>query len=170
MKKDLNVLSTRSGFNIALRYFKIVNKFIKRFEKKENLADIVNEALENKDVEQYQFAPILNALLIDKYSYYAESMNLKSSFDGDLSTISSVVESWDKVDLVISYFHPQLGQTLINPKSKESLQSVGNLKEMRCLLYMLETTITVLILSWLKASYSLKSLINGEKVSLKNQI
>ncbi len=166
MKKDLNVLSTRSGFNIALRYFKIVNKFIKRFEKKENLADIVNEALENKDVEQYQFAPILNALLIDKYSYYAESMNLKSSFDGDLSTISSVVESWDKVDLVISYFHPQLGQTLINPKSKESLQSVGNLKENEMLvIYVGNYNNSFDIELAKKASISLKSLINGEKVS-----
>ncbi|HOV14832.1 MAG TPA: hypothetical protein PK771_11140 [Spirochaetota bacterium] len=166
MEKNLNFLSTRSGFNIALRHFKFVNKLIKNFEKGGNLADMINEALENKLIEQHQFAPILNALLIDKYSYHAESMNIKTTFCGELSSIASIVESWDKFDIVMSYFHPQLGQTLINPKSKESLENVDHLKENEMVVIYVGNYNEDFDLELAKkACAALKSIINGEKVS-----
>ncbi len=166
MEKDLNNLSTRAGFNIALRHFKFVNKLIKNIEKGNNLADMINDAIEQKTIEQYQFAPILNALLVDKYSYCTTSMNVKSTFNGDLSSISDVVEEWDKFDIVLSYFHPQLGQTLINPKSKESLENIDQLKENELVvIYVGNFNDDFDSELAKKACFALKSIINGEKVS-----
>lgn len=166
MEQNLNNLSTRSGFNTALRHFKFVNKLIKRVEKGENLADMINEALDDKLVSQYQFAPILNALLIDKYSYYSESMNIKNTYSDNLSNISSSLKSWDKFDIVLSYYHPQLGQTLINPKNEESFEGVNQLKENELIvIYIGNYNDEYDIDLAKKACKAIKSIINGEKVT-----
>ncbi|HOF00965.1 MAG TPA: hypothetical protein PK385_04780 [Spirochaetota bacterium] len=129
MKNQLNFLSSRLGFNIALRHFKFVNKIIKKFENKENLADVINEAFEEKNVDQYQFSPILSALLIDKYKYYSKTFNLKNNYSKPLATISDEIKKWNMFDVVLSYYHPQLGQTLINPKNENSWKNIDKLKE-----------------------------------------
>ncbi len=129
MKDQLNFLSSRSGFNVALRHFKFVNKIIKKFENKENLADVINEAFEEKSVDQYQFSPILSALLVDKYKYYSKTFNLKNNYSKPLTTISDEVKNWNMFDIVLSYYHPQLGQTLINPKNENNWKNIDKLKE-----------------------------------------
>ena len=129
MKNQLNFLSTRSGFNTALRYFKLVNKFIKKFDSKVNLADSINEALENKLTDQTQIAAILNALLVDKFGYVSKSFNMKKTFSGKMSDISDELSKWNMFDIVISYFHPQLGQIVINPKNQASIENVDKFKE-----------------------------------------
>ncbi|MBR6060598.1 MAG: hypothetical protein IKQ61_10530 [Spirochaetales bacterium] len=129
MKNQLNFLSTRSGFNTALRYFKLVNKFIKKFDSKVNLADSINEALENKLTDQTQIAAILNALLVDKFGYVSKSFNMKKTFSGKMQDISDELSKWNMFDIVISYFHPQLGQIVINPKNQTSIENVDKFKE-----------------------------------------
>ncbi len=129
MKNQLNFLSTRSGFNTALRYFKLVNKFIKKFDSKVNLADSINDALENKLTDQTQIAAILNALLVDKFGYVSKSFNMKKTFSGQMSDISNELSKWNMFDIVISYFHPQLGQIVINPKNQASIENVDKFKE-----------------------------------------
>jgi hypothetical protein len=129
MDANLDFLSTRKGFNTSLKHFKLVNSFIKKLDLKQNLADIINNALEEKKVDLFQYSSILNALLIEKYKYYTESFNLKTTYSDDLMSISKQLKDWDKVDVVLVYYHPQLGQILINPKNEESWESVGQLKE-----------------------------------------
>ncbi|OHD13963.1 MAG: hypothetical protein A2086_10525 [Spirochaetes bacterium GWD1_27_9] len=166
MEQNLNALSTRKGFNTALKHFKIANKIIKSIEGKNNLADLVNEAIENKQIQQYQLAPILNALLIDKYSYYSESFNLKATYQGHLSAIADQIASWDKIDIVLCYFHPQLGQTLINPKNKDLWETVDQLKENELVVIYAGYYNEKFDIEFAKkACKSIKSIIHNEKVS-----
>lgn len=129
MENSLNFLSTRNGFNTALRHFKGVTSLVKLIESKKNLADIINSKLEDKKIESFQIGAIISALLIDKYEYYACSFNLKSSSKMALSEIGKIVKNWTAFDIIMAYYHPQLGMILINPKSEESWANVDCLKE-----------------------------------------
>jgi len=129
MKNSLNFLSTRSGFNTSLKHFKLVTSIVKSVENSKNLSDIINQLLDEKKIEQYQIPSILNALLVDKYNYVANSFNLKNTFNGKFSDITNIVKNWLIFDIVVSYYHPQLGTILINPKNVSSWESIDNLKE-----------------------------------------
>lgn len=129
MKNTLDFLSTKAGFNTALGHFKISSNFISRCGQRFNLADLINEALDNGQLSQYQISPLLNALLIDKFKYHVESFNFTKSV-ADPSFITSKVKDWNALDFVIAYYHPQLGQIVINPKNKSAGESVsGGFKE-----------------------------------------
>lgn len=129
MQNSLNFLSTRNGFNGALRHFKKVNKFINLFKRETNLADLINEGLEDKSLAQHQISVILNALLVDKFGYFVKSFNLTQTYPEQLSGIAKIVKDWNALDIVVSYYHPQLGQIVINPKSEESWEAIDILKQ-----------------------------------------
>jgi hypothetical protein len=166
MENNLNVLSTRKGFNTALRHFKFVNKLIKKIEAKENLADLINDALEQKQVEQGQFAVILNALLVDKYKYFSESFNIKVAYTSNLVNTAKELSGWDKLDIVLIYFHPQLGQIFINPKNSKHWESIDQLKEHELVViyigYYNEEIDADLAKKGIKA---IEAILSGEKVS-----
>jgi hypothetical protein len=166
MENNLSFLSTRRGFNTSLKHFKLVNGLIKRVGFKENLADLINGFLEEKEVSSFQFPPILNSLLVEKFQYYSESFNLKATYPDELTEISNQLKDWDKVDIILTYFHPQLGQILINPKNDESWESVGQLKENELMVIyvgyfnnMIEEDLAG------KAIKSIKAIINHERIS-----
>jgi translation initiation factor 2 alpha subunit (eIF-2alpha) len=69
-------LNTREGFNKALNHFKNVSTIIREFADNINLADLLNEAVAEKSLDQEQIPPIIHALLVDKYGYLYESFNL----------------------------------------------------------------------------------------------
>jgi hypothetical protein len=123
-------LSTREGFNRSLRHFLAVNDIVPQFESKMNLADELNALLDEKAIRSNQIGPIVNALLVGhpKYNYRSRSHNLTRNIEafGDLV---SEVGKWDAVDLVLAYYHPDLGLTLINPKNKQHWDSVQALRK-----------------------------------------
>ena len=123
-------LSTRDGFNRSLRHFLAVNDIVPEFESKTNLADELNALLDEKALQSNQIGPIVNALLVGhpKYNYRSRSYNLirnMEEFDG----IVSEVGKWNGVDLVLAYYHPDLGLTLVNPKNKQHWESVQALRK-----------------------------------------
>ena len=123
-------LSTRDGFNRSLRHFLAVNDIVPEFESKTNLADELNALLDEKALQSNQIGPIVNALLVGhpKYNYRSRSYNLirnMEAFDG----IVSEVGKWNGVDLVLAYYHPDLGLTLVNPKNKQHWESVQALRK-----------------------------------------
>ncbi len=126
MNNDLNFLSTRSGFNQALKHFKTVNAFISACEKYYNLADVLNNALNSNQIKAFQIPAIVNVLLVDKFKYYFESFNIKSNYTEKTNDIVDEIKDWNAVDIVIVYYHPQLGPTLINPKSPESFEVLSS--------------------------------------------
>ena len=123
-------LSTRNGFNRSLRHFLAVNDIIPEFESRKNLADELNNLLDEKEVKSNQIAPIVNALLVGhpKYNYRSRSYNLARNIE-EFDAIVSTVGDWNAVDLILAYYHPDLGLTLINPKNKQHWESVQALRK-----------------------------------------
>jgi len=123
-------LSTRDGFNRSLRHFLAVNDIVPDFESRSNLADELNSRLDEKEVKSNQIGPIVNALLVGhpKYNYRSRSYNLARTID-EFDAIVSTVGDWNAVDLILAYYHPDLGLTLINPKNKQHWESVQALRK-----------------------------------------
>jgi len=128
LESQYESLSTREGFNISLRHFQYVSDVMGDFESNVNLADAVNEAIGEKRIQQVQIKPIINALLVDRYKYHCSSFNMKENVE-DFKPIIDEVQKWTAVDLVMAYFSPELGLTLVNPKNPEHWQAVRVLKK-----------------------------------------
>lgn len=128
LESQYESLSTREGFNISLRHFQYVSDVMGDFESNVNLADAVNEAIGEKTIQQVQIKPIINALLVDRYKYRYASFNMKKNVE-DFKSIIDEVQKWTSVDLVMAYFSPELGLTLVNPKNPEHWQAVRILKK-----------------------------------------
>ncbi len=120
--------SSREGFNRSLMHFKAVSGMLGEFEHLGNLGDTLNRLLLEKEVEQVQLGPILYALLVDKYGYHYRSYNMEESFE-DFAYIAEETRKWNSVDLVLSYFHPELGLLVVNPKNAGSWEKVNSLKK-----------------------------------------
>jgi hypothetical protein len=129
-KYEFTGLSTREGFNRSLRHFKLVGEVVGDFESRRNLADILNALHEAKRLEANQVAPVVNALCVGhpKYSYLSRSYNLARNVE-DSGPIAAAVEKWNGVDLLLAYYHPDLGLTLINPKNRQHWENAGALKK-----------------------------------------
>jgi hypothetical protein len=120
-------LCGRESFNSAVRHAKAVIAITARFEDYENLADILNEMQEEKIVYTDQISQILNTLLIDKYNYQAYSHNMVKNLD-DFKAITEEISKWNAVDLVMAYYHPELGVLPINPKHINHFQTAQAIK------------------------------------------
>ncbi len=127
---EFEVFSSREGFNRSLRHFKSVTEVLGNFDRHENLADLLNELLDEKEIQAHQLNPTLSALLVGhpKYNYRYRSYNLKKTIT-DFKPILAEVKTWHGVDLVIAYFNPDLGLTLINPKNERHWNNVQSLRK-----------------------------------------
>jgi hypothetical protein len=120
-------LSTRDGFNRSLRHFKFISRIIGEFEGRRNLADSLADCLADKSIEPQQVLPTLNAILVDKYHYLCRSHNLAENFE-DFDTLTGIVGSWKAIDMVVVYFHPELGVVPVNPKNRDHWETIRGLK------------------------------------------
>ena len=125
-KYEYEQLSTKEGFNRSLSHFRTVSSILGEFTGNANIADLLNEKLNSKAIEQKQVNPVIKALLIDKFAYYAKSYNMENTIS-DFS-FSDEIRKWDGIDIIISYFHPELGISLINPKRKGDWEAVQTIK------------------------------------------
>ncbi len=123
MDNQLNTLSSRAGLNTALRHFKSVTSYVPQIAKGFNLADLINESLEKKEIDRFQVKSMLSALLIDKFGYRYKSHNLETTIE-KAENITNAVSKWGNINLILSYFHPQAGLSIINPKNKISWDSI----------------------------------------------
>jgi hypothetical protein len=120
-------LATRDGFNRSLRHFKFISRVVGDFESRRNIADTLSDCLADKSIEPRQVLPTLNAILVDKYHYVFRSRNLTESFE-DFDSLTKTVGAWRAVDLVVAYFHPELGVVVVNPKNRDHWEVVRALK------------------------------------------
>jgi hypothetical protein len=121
-------LATREGFNDSLSHFRAVSTLIEDFENYNNLADLLVELLENNEIASEQILPIVSALLLDKYKYKTTSYTLEETLT-DFSHIYERAREWDAVDIVMVYFHPDLGPLAMNPKNEKHFASLNNMRE-----------------------------------------
>jgi len=119
---NLEALSTRAGFNSAVRYINKTIEFSERLESN-NFGDLLHEC-GDEDLTGKRGALLLRMLLIDKLGYKAASANL-SDVSADVPALSREFGKWKAVDLVAVYHHPDLGPLIANPKAAEELIHFG---------------------------------------------
>ena len=125
-KFNLDVLSTRDGFNTAVRYIKNMVE-IASSAGSNNLGDILFK-LDDEDITSEKIGLILRMLLIDKLGYKAASTNLNGTVN-NLSLVAKEFSKWNGIDLVAAYHHPELGLLVANPKNAEELADFGELRK-----------------------------------------
>ncbi len=123
MENELNVLSSRAGFNTALRHFKNVTGYVPAISRGTNIADLINESIDGGSIERYQVKTILNALLVDKFAYTYQSHNIEETVE-KADQVAGTVAEWTNIQLVLTYFNPQEGQYVINPGNKTHWETV----------------------------------------------
>ncbi|MDR0730508.1 MAG: hypothetical protein LBF63_02495 [Treponema sp.] len=126
-KVNLEVLSTRAGFNSAVRQIKKTLGIVDELGDKANLGDTLHD-LADDELTGDRVALLLRMLLVDRLGYKTLSVNL-ASVPEDLSRLSREFAGWKGVDLVVSYRHPDLGLLVANPKSLEELADFGRLRK-----------------------------------------
>jgi len=121
---NLETLSTRSGFNSAVRHIKQTMEIAGDGG---NLGDIVYE-LDDDDLTSNKIGLLLRMLLVDKMGYKTASINLHDTVK-DLPGLSKEFSKWNGIDLVAAYYHPELGLLIANPKVAEELAGFGDLRK-----------------------------------------
>jgi hypothetical protein len=124
---NLEVLSTRNGFNAAVRHIKKTLSIVGDVGDRANLGDLLYE-LADAELTGERVALMLRMLLVDKLGYTAVSVNLASVAE-DLPSLAREFSRWNGVDLVVSYQHPDLGLLAANPKLPEELAGFGLLRK-----------------------------------------
>jgi len=125
---NLEVLSTRAGFNSVVKHVKKTVEIAGEAESS-NLGDILYEMdHEEEEITSYKIGIMLRMLLVDKLGYKSVSANLSETVD-DLSVLAKEFSKWNGVDLVAVYHHPELGLLIANPKVEEELSGFGELRK-----------------------------------------
>lgn len=123
MAGNLDLLSRKAGFNSALRHFKYATSLIKPISGGQNPADLIQAAIANGTIAKEQIAPILSAILVDKFEYSYCSKNSARHFE-DSTEISDCLAKWTALQIVVAYRHPEMGICAINPAKPASWESV----------------------------------------------
>ncbi|MFW6139115.1 MAG: hypothetical protein ACOC7U_08075 [Spirochaetota bacterium] len=123
MENKLNLLSSKEGFNTALRHFKTVTGYLSQIADGTNPADLINQSLQSGEIQRYQVKSILNALVVDKFNYAFQSHNLKENVENPEEVVR-VVSQWGSLHLMVAYYHPQAGVYVINPKKRSSWEEI----------------------------------------------
>ena len=123
---NLEILSTRTGFNSAVRHIKNTME-IASSAGANNLGDILHK-LDDEEMSSAKIALLLRMLLVEKLGYKTASTNLFSTVS-DLERLADEFEKWNGIDLVAAYHHPELGLLVANPKVAEELADFGQMVE-----------------------------------------
>jgi hypothetical protein len=124
---SLEFLSSRGGFNAAVRHIKKTLAIVETLGTNNNLGDLLFES-EDEELSGERIALLLRMILVDKLGYKASSANLRS-VAGDLPALADELGKWKAVDLVAAYHHPDLGLLTANPKVPRELAAFGALKK-----------------------------------------
>ena len=119
-------LAEREGFNASVRHIKTVVSIVDRVADKENLADIVDELIEEKALDKDDVRPVASMVLGQKYHYASASANLPGAAV-DIAAIADETVKWNGVDLVVIYHHPDLGALVVNPKNAKRIAQIDRL-------------------------------------------
>ncbi|GAB1481580.1 hypothetical protein MASR2M78_03950 [Treponema sp.] len=122
------ILSTRAGFNSAVRHIKSTISYIDSIAVKENLADILASPENIEEMNSDKLSALLRMLIVDKMAYSFEARNLETVVE-DLPELAEEFSKWNAVDMILAYHHPDIGLVIANPKSKEQLGAFGSLRK-----------------------------------------
>ncbi len=121
-------LSNREGFNAAVRHIKGSLAILEAFSAQTNLADLLQEKIEGKEIAQGQILPLVQLVLESKGNYLRKAKNLESARQS-FEPIIEECKKWNAVDLVLLYFHPDLGVLAVNPKNSQHAGIIDHLRK-----------------------------------------
>jgi hypothetical protein len=168
VETNLEVLSTRSGFNAAVRQIKKTLSIAEAVGSNINVGDLLFE-LGDTDLSGERIAFMLRMLLIDKLGYKTVSSNLASVVE-DLSSLAKEFAKWKGVDLLVTYYHPELGLLVANPKAPEELAGIGQLRKRELLVVYAGKGGSAADESCQKAAEIAAALFEGAKIKAPPQI
>ena len=116
-------LASKTSFNKALRHFYSVTDAVGEIESRVNIADYINELIDDEDIHQDQILPIIGAVLRDKFEYSYESFSIPATIS-DFEKIVNETVKWTALDIIIVYFGPDGKRFVINPKNHDSWDRV----------------------------------------------
>lgn len=116
-------LASKASFNKALRHFYNVTDAVDEIESRVNIADYINELIDDEEIHQDQILPIIGAVLRDKFEYSHESFSIPATV-ADFEKIVSETAKWTALEITIVYFGPDGKRFVINPKSHDSWDRV----------------------------------------------
>lgn len=123
---EFDRLGTRAGFNNAVRHLQTTIAMDENVGAGKNIADVLHKIIAEGEIVPEQGIPIVNALLVTKHSYRYKSFNMEESIE-DFGALVEEVAKWNALDLVVTYRHPNLGYSVINPKRIEHWQRVQDI-------------------------------------------
>jgi hypothetical protein len=170
MTKDLanlEVLSTRSGFNSAVRHIKKTIGIIDSMGNG-NLGDLLYE-LDDADLTGERIALLLRMFLVDKLGYKTFSSNLASVVSAP-ALLAGEFGKWKGVDLIVAYHHPDLGLLVANPKNAEELAGFGFLRKRELLVVYAGKGSSPADESCQQAAHLAAELFQGEKVKVPAEL
>jgi len=121
-------LASKESFNASVRHVKATVSLSERVSSGENLADILNAMIDDKSINADEVQPLVSMLLIDKFHYYTSSKNLASTAS-DLMFVYESVKGWNAFDIVVLYYHPDVGVMVINPKNKSHVARIDRMNK-----------------------------------------
>ncbi len=122
------MLSNRPAFNGSVRHVKSTIAIAERIQDGENIADVLNELLDDKSISTDELLALISMLIVDKFAYVCATKNL-SSVQTDLPGIEAVTKTWNAVDLIVVYQHPDIGVMVLNPKNPSHLARLDRLNK-----------------------------------------
>lgn len=119
-------LGSKTTFNKALRHFFKVADVVGEVESRENLADVINEQLDEEEIVSSQVLPIVGAVIRDKFKYTYDSFDIPVKIN-DFKKITDETTKWTAMDIVMVYFNPNGSIFVINPKNESHWTRVREL-------------------------------------------
>ncbi len=119
-------LGSKASFNKALRHFFKVTEAVDEVESRVNIADFINELIDDEEIHQDQILPIIGSVIRDKFNYSVKSMSISANINNFDKIINETVK-WTAIDIVAVYFSPDGHRAVINPKSLDSWERVREL-------------------------------------------
>ena len=165
---NLEVLSTRSGFNSAVRHMNKTIEIAGTIGSSANLGDMLYER-GDENLSGERGALLLRMLLVDKLGYKTVSRNL-DSVTADAPALAAEFSKWKGVDLVAAYHHPDLGLLIANPKVAEELANLGMMRKRELLVMFAGKGTSVADETCLKAAELAFSFFEGNKAKVPPEL
>lgn len=126
METTFYSLATKNKFNAGLNHFYKVNELVDELEVGKNLADIIDEELDQGEILLDQILPIVGAVIKDKYNFTYDSFTIPSTIT-DFNKIIEETTKWTAIDILMVYYNPNAEIFLINPKNSNHWEKVREL-------------------------------------------
>ena len=126
MESTFFALGSKSNFNKALNHFYTVTDIVDDIESKKNIADIINDAIDQDELYEDQKLPIVGAVLKDKFNYSYSSFAIPNNVS-EFDKIIDETSKWTGVDIVFVYYDANSKVNLINPKNQDHWERVREL-------------------------------------------